>query len=90
VPQEVKDGVSRRDADQCAYVSPAGKKCTERTFLEFHHFQAFAKGGSATVANISLRCRRHNQYEAEPVFGPHEVSEMREAYGFSQQRRGTA
>jgi len=35
VPQEVKDAVSRRDADQCAYVSPAGKRCTERTFLEF-------------------------------------------------------
>jgi hypothetical protein len=24
----------------------------------------------ATVENISLRCRRHNQYEAELVFGP--------------------
>jgi hypothetical protein len=29
----------------------------------------FARGGSATVENISLRCRRHNQYEAELVFG---------------------
>jgi len=82
VPQEVKDSVSRRDADQCAYVSPAGKRCTERTFLEFHHVQAYAKGGTATIENISLRCRRHNQYEAELVFGPHKVSEMREAYAF--------
>jgi hypothetical protein len=82
VSQEVKDAVSRRDADQCAYVSPAGKRCTERTFLEFHHVRPYAKGGTATVENISLRCRRHNQYEAELVFGPHEVSEMREAYGF--------
>src|SRR5882724_11966321 len=49
VPQAVKDAVSRRDADQCAYVSPAGKRCTERTFLEFHHVQAYAKGGPATV-----------------------------------------
>jgi hypothetical protein len=24
--------------------------------------------GPATVENISLRCRRHNQYEAELVF----------------------
>jgi hypothetical protein len=88
VPQEVKDAVSRRDADQCAYVSPAGKRCTERTFLEFHHVRAFAKGGPATVENISLRCRRHNQYEAELVFGPHEVSEMREAYGFQSAARG--
>jgi hypothetical protein len=27
--------------------------------------------GPPTVANISLRCWRHNQYEAELVFGPH-------------------
>jgi hypothetical protein len=44
-------------------------RCTERTFLEFHHVQAYAHGGPATVENISLRCRRHNQYEAELVFG---------------------
>jgi hypothetical protein len=25
--------------------------------------------GPATIANISLRCRRHNQYEAELIFG---------------------
>jgi hypothetical protein len=88
MPHEVKDAVSRRDADQCAYVSPVGKRCTERTFLEFHHVRAYAKGGRATVENISLRCRRHNQYEAELVFGPHEVSEMREAYGFQSRAPG--
>ena len=38
----------------------------------------YAKGGLATVRNISLRCRRHNQYEAELVFGPHGTSEVRE------------
>jgi hypothetical protein len=33
--------------------------------------QAHALDGPATVDNISLRCRRHNQYEAElVVFGP--------------------
>jgi hypothetical protein len=38
-----------------------------------------AKGGLATIENISLRCRRHNQYEA--VFGAHGTSEVREAQG---------
>jgi hypothetical protein len=79
MPQAIKDAVSRRDADQCAFVSAAGERCTERTFLEFHHIQPYAKGGPATVENISLRCRRHNQYEAELVFGPHGTSEVREA-----------
>jgi len=32
--------------------------------------EAHALGGPATPDNIGLRCRRHNQYEAEKVFGP--------------------
>jgi hypothetical protein len=57
---------------------------TERTFLEFHHVQPYAKHGPATVANISLRCWRHNQYEAELIFGPHGpsiVCERRPSFG---------
>jgi hypothetical protein len=69
IPRAVKRGASRRDRDQCAYVAPNGTRCTERTFLEFHHREPYAKGGLATVDNISLRCRRHNQYEAELIFG---------------------
>jgi hypothetical protein len=29
----------------------------------------FAEGGSATLDNIELRCRAHNQYEADLIFG---------------------
>jgi hypothetical protein len=70
VPRYVKRAVSRRDDGQCAFVAPDRRRCTERAFLEFHHIRPYAKGGPATVENISLRCRRHNQYEAELVFGP--------------------
>ena len=37
--------------------------------LEFHHLRPSAAGGLATVENIELRCRAHNQYEAELFFG---------------------
>jgi hypothetical protein len=70
IPNGVKRAASRRDGGQCAYVAPDGRRCTERTLVEFHHVWTRAKGGPATVGNISLRCRRHNQYEAELVFGP--------------------
>jgi 5-methylcytosine-specific restriction endonuclease McrA len=69
IPDHVKRASWRRDGGQCAFVSAGGHRCTERTFLEFHHVIPYAKGGRATVDNISLRCRRHNQYEAELVFG---------------------
>jgi hypothetical protein len=71
VPNEVRRAVWMRDAGQCAFVSAGGQRCTERTFLELHHIRPYAMDGPATVANISLRCRRHNQYEAELVFGPY-------------------
>src|SRR5688572_12613472 len=82
IPREVKRAVWERDGGQCAFVSSDGRRCTERTFLEFHHIQPYAKQGPATIANISLRCWRHNQYEAERMFGPHGAAIVREgAYG---------
>jgi len=88
VPRHVQRAVSQRDGDQCAFVSKDGHRCTERTFLEFHHIQPYALGGLATVENISLRCRRHNQYEADLVFGPHGTSVIREADRFQEPARG--
>jgi 5-methylcytosine-specific restriction endonuclease McrA len=70
VPREVRREVWRRDAGQCAFVAHTGRRCSETTFLELHHIHAYAKGGPSTLSNIALRCRRHNQYEADLVFGP--------------------
>jgi hypothetical protein len=68
-PRHVDRAAWTKDEGQCGFVSKDGRRCTERAFLEFHHIQPYALGGPATVENISLRCRRHNQYEAELVFG---------------------
>lgn len=81
IPSHVQRAAWRRDGGQCGFVGKNGHRCTERTFLEFHHIVPYALGGLATVENISLRCRRHNQYESELVFGPHGTSEVREARG---------
>jgi 5-methylcytosine-specific restriction endonuclease McrA len=60
--------VWKRDEAQCAFVGSAGR-CPERSFLELHHLIPFAAGGATTVENLQLRCRAHNQYEAEQYFG---------------------
>jgi 5-methylcytosine-specific restriction endonuclease McrA len=69
IPARVKRAVWLRDGGRCAFVASAGRRCNERAFLEFHHREPYAVGGEATVANISLRCRQHNAYEGERVFG---------------------
>src|SRR5258707_13994367 len=84
LPRDVKRGTWRRDGGQCAFVSGDGHRCTERTFLEFHHIVPYALGGLATVENISLRCRRHNQYEGELVFDPHDTSVVSEGRGLTK------
>ncbi|HEU0092329.1 MAG TPA: HNH endonuclease, partial [Vicinamibacteria bacterium] len=82
IPRQVQRAVCQRDGGQCGFVSRDGHRCTERTFLEFHHIVPYAKGGLATVENISLRCRRHNQYEAELVFGARSRPMGDETHGF--------
>jgi len=69
VPSAIKRAVWFRDRAQCAFVADTGHRCTERSFLELHHIHPYALDGPSTVGNISLRCRRHNQYEAELAFG---------------------
>jgi len=69
IPAAVKREVWSRDAGQCAFVGTAGR-CTEGGLLEFHHVMPHADGGPATVSNIELRCRAHNQFEAERSFPP--------------------
>jgi hypothetical protein len=88
IPGHVQRAVSQRDGGQCAFVSKDGHRCTERTFLEFHHIVPYARGGLATVENISLRCRRHNQYEAQLIFGPRGVPAAREGQGFQSSAPG--
>jgi hypothetical protein len=66
----VRRTVWLRDGGRCAFVSAAGRRCGTRGFLEFHHVEPFAAGGSATSNNIQLRCRGHNAYEAQLYFDP--------------------
>jgi hypothetical protein len=78
IPNAVKRAVWRRDRHQCAFVSADGRRCTERAFLELHHIRPYALDGPATVNNIALRCRSHNQYESEVIFGPYGEPHVRE------------
>jgi hypothetical protein len=70
VPADVKRAVYVRDRGRCAFVGTSGHRCGDRGFVEFHHVVPYAAGGRARMANIELRCRAHNGYEAEVFFGP--------------------
>jgi hypothetical protein len=66
----VRRALRERDADHCTFVSDGGHRCPARKLLEFDHIVEVARGGTSTVSNLRLRCRTHNQYQAERTFGP--------------------
>jgi 5-methylcytosine-specific restriction endonuclease McrA len=69
IPLEVKRAVFERDNGQCAFVGTGGTRCEAHELLEFDHQEAVGRGGQATVANVRLLCRAHNQYAAEQTYG---------------------
>ncbi len=79
IPSHVKRAVWERDQGQCTFESDAGRRCAARRFLEFDHVDPVALGGRATVEGLRLRCRAHNQYEAERTFGVGFMNEKRDA-----------
>ena len=81
----VRRQVWARDEGRCAFVGAHGR-CTERGFLEVHHVKPFAAGGASTVENLELRCRAHNVYEAEKIFGPWTAREERGRYNSNSVR----
>ena len=68
IPRAVRRAVWKRDDGRCTFAGPHGR-CTETAWLEFHHLVAFARGGPTDAANLTLRCRAHNQFEGRRQFG---------------------
>jgi hypothetical protein len=54
IPAAVKRAVRERDGDRCSYVDAAGRRCTARERLEFHHRHPHGYGGDRPPGNISL------------------------------------
>ena len=79
VPAKVRRAVWERDQGQCTFVGATGHRCEARRLLEFDHVEPVARGGKATVEGMRLRCRTHNQYEAERTFGAGFMRRKRQA-----------
>ena len=78
IPAHVRRTVWKRDNGECTFVSEYGHHCAARDRLEFDHIVPVARGGEATVENLRLRCRAHNQYEASATFGAEFMTRRRE------------
>ncbi len=69
IPASVRREVFERDEGCCTFVDARGRRCGSKWRIEFHHVAPYSRGGTHDLNNITLRCRAHNQYEAELDFG---------------------
>jgi 5-methylcytosine-specific restriction endonuclease McrA len=69
IPAAVRRGVWRRDGGRCAFITDGGNRCSGTRALEYHHLIPYGKGGGHEADNIALRCRAHNQHQADLDFG---------------------
>jgi hypothetical protein len=69
IPAAVRRAVADRDGSRCRFVSEHGRRCSERSALEFHHLHPFAMGGGHSLDNVQLLCPQHNRLVAEHDFG---------------------
>jgi 5-methylcytosine-specific restriction endonuclease McrA len=78
IPVCIRRAVWARDGGRCAYQSKDGRRCGSRRAIEFHHRIPWARCKEHTIGNIALRCRAHNQYEAELDFGAAHMAQCRD------------
>ena len=87
IPSHIRREVYEHDGGRCTFVGTQGHRCDSRSRIEFDHTVPVARGGESTVENLRLRCRAHNQYEAERVFGAMFMQGKREQTPVSSRHR---
>ncbi len=78
IPAHVRRVVWGRDGGRCTFTSLDGMRCGSRRALEFDHVTPFARGGESTADGLRLRCRGHNQLEADRAFGSEFMRQRRQ------------
>jgi 5-methylcytosine-specific restriction endonuclease McrA len=77
IPAAIRREVWQRDGGRCTFVDDQGRRCRATRSVEYHHEKPYGKGGRHRVDNIALRCRAHNQYQADLDFGREFMREKR-------------
>jgi hypothetical protein len=69
IPAEVKRAVWSRDGGRCQWPLESGGVCGCTRQIEYDHRQPIALGGTSTIENVRLLCKRHNLLAARLALG---------------------
>lgn len=76
VPAPVKRAIIARDGERCTFVGKDGRRCDARAFVQFHHDDAFGRGGDHDDATMRLLCAGHNGLLAEQEYGREHMAKL--------------
>ena len=85
IPAAVRHAVWNRDGGRCTFVGENGHLCGSDMYLEFDHVDP--RNRQDTVEGLRLRCKTHNQYEAERAFGTEFMARKREEARLAAEKR---
>lgn len=77
IPAAVRRIVHERDGGRCTYRDEAGRRCTKRHDLEFHHREPFGRGGPHRPDVVCLMCKTHNVLMAEKDYDSEAMAPVR-------------
>lgn len=60
IPATVRHELARRDDAKCSFVDRHGKRCGSKRWVQIHHKQHFADGGSHSSENLETLCWPHH------------------------------
>jgi hypothetical protein len=75
IPRHVRREIFARDGHRCTYTNKKGNRCPATSRLELDHIVSPHHGGTHDASNLRVRCRAHNLWHAENVFGKEHVRE---------------
>ena len=87
IPAAVRREVMERDGGRPTYLSPDGRRCASTWQLELDHVRGALVTGTSTAAELTVRCRPHNQLRARDVFGRAHVARRIRARQLELQRQ---
>ncbi len=60
IPALILHQLNLRDSGRCTYKDIQGNRCDVRRWLERHHLNPVAKGGTNSLENLTTLCNRHH------------------------------
>ena len=70
IPKGLKHLIFEKAENCCQYISPEGRRCTQKRYLDIDHIMPLSAGGQTKLDNLQVLCHAHNLLKSDQL--PHQ------------------